>query len=462
MNTFLMTPRPRLLRVLGYSVLALIAVAINVALAHVMDVPGLLIANTFATPSWVMRKAVARLVNRTVFGSSACCNRSYDDEFVQKGVKMGDTVTGRLPQRYELTIGAVCNPTPLTDQTFSVKITDQSNIGFEYDTWAATLEVDDYMERYGNPAVDTLVNNIDYTGLQRCYKNVAKVVGTPNVTPGSTGTLPQAATLPYGQAVTKLFNVAVPEPYIAMLNSDMHMYLTQAVQASFNPSPTISAGFRRGEFQNEVLGIEKWYKTQNIATHTIGALGGTPVVYLAGQTGASVVCDGAGATAIPGYFKEGDVVQFAGVYDINPLSHASTGGLKDFVVTADTASIVTTGVVTIPISPSIITSGPWANCSASPANDAAVTCFGHASSYAAIATAQGLIYNKDAFALVMADLVLPRGLWIAERISNAKLGVSIRMLKDHDTRNDTSIARLDTAHGWKTIREELACRICAA
>jgi hypothetical protein len=126
------------------------------------------------------------------------------------------------------------------------------------------------------------------------------------------------------------------------------------------------------------------------------------------------------------------------------------------------ASIVTSGEFTIPIAPSIIPTGPFANCTNSPANNDAITVFSHASSYAGLATAQGLVYNKDAFALVMADLVLPRGLWVAERISNAKLGISIRMLKDHDIINDVSPARLDTAHGWKTIREELACRVCAA
>jgi hypothetical protein len=60
----------------------------------------------------------------------------------------------------------------------------------------------------------------------------------------------------------------------------------------------------------------------------------------------------------------------------------------------------------------------------------------------------------------MADLVLPRGLWISERISNAKLGISIRMLKDHDVVDDVSPCRLDTAHGWGAIRQELASRVC--
>ena len=425
-----------------------------------LDAPaGLLLAvtNTFATPDWVMRKVARRLVNNTVFAANV--NRSYDGSYKQQGVKMGDTVTARLPQRYQVTVGAVMVATPLTDQTVAITITDQSNIGFEYDSWHATLEVDDYMERYGNPAVDALVNNIDYTGLARCYLNVSKSVGVPAVVPGSTGTLPQAATQTYLDAVTKLFDAAVPDPYVAMLTSDMHAYLMNATIGLFSPSGSIAANFRRGQFGNDALGIDRWFKTQNAPTHVVGALGGTPLVNGAGQTGATILGDGTGG-AVTGYFKQGDVIRFAGVNEINPLSHQSVGRLKDFVVTAD-VDAPAAATLSIPISPSIIISGPWRTCSAAPANNAAITTFGHASSYAALSTPQGLVYNRDAFCLVMADLILPRGLWVSERISNAKLGISIRMLKDHDIINDVSPARLDTAHGWKTIRETLACRVCS-
>lgn len=454
-----MNTTSRFLRLAGHVLLLLLVVCL---IAPVIDHlfghsgSGLVLANFFATPDWVMRKVARRLVNNAVFGRNV--NRGYDDEYKQKGVKMGDTVKGRLPQRFEVTIGAVMNPTPLTDQTVDITITDQSNIGFEYDSWAATLEVDDYMERYGNSAVDSLVNNIDATGLQRCYKQVAMTVGTPNVVPGSTGTLPQAANQVYLDAGTKLTEAACPRPRNAMLSADMHAYLVNANVAVFNPSAYISANFKTGEFMGEALGIQRWFMDQNVASHTIGALGSTPLVNGANQVGSSIICDGSGGT-VAAYLKEGDVIQFAGVNSINPLSHQSNGRLMDFVLQQDIDA--TGGNFTVTIAPEIIVSGPWATCTASPANNAAMTTFGHASAYAGVETTQGLVYHKDAFALVMADLILPRGLWVAERISNAKLGVSIRMLKDHDIINDVSPARLDTAHGWATIRRELACRVCA-
>jgi hypothetical protein len=195
----------RRLRVVLWAIAAIVAVASTALIAQLIGWEagsGLLLANTFATPQWVMRKVARRLTNNCVFAGTVM--RDYDDEYKQKGAKVGDTVTLRLPQRYEVTTGAVMNATPLTDQTVTLSITDQTNIGFEYDSWAATLEVDDYMERYGNPAVDQLVNNIDFTGLSRMYKATAKVVGTPGTVPSANST--------YTLAKTKLVEAAVPRP----------------------------------------------------------------------------------------------------------------------------------------------------------------------------------------------------------------------------------------------------------
>lgn len=422
---------------------------------------GVLMANVFATPTHVMRQVAVRLVNNAVFGGRDNCNRTLDSQFVDRGVKMGDTIQVRLPQRFQVTTGAKMTPTPLTDQTVSVTISDQTNVGFEYGSWAATLEVQDYMERYAMPAVDALVNNIDYTGLSRMYKKVAKYVGTPGVVPGSTGTLPQAAMQTYVDGVTKLINAAVPRPYIAMLTPEMHGYLVTGTSELFNPSAQVAQHFKEGQFQAKALGVDRWYMNQNVATHTVGALGTTPLINGPNQTGTSFTIDGATAS-VTGYFLDGDVIQFASVFEINPLSHDSKAALKDFVVDGDTNSD-SNGDITVTVAPSLIVanSSEWATASASPADNAAVTTFGHASSYASTATPQGLVYNKEAFVLAMADLVLPGGLWVSERIRNPKLGVSVRMLKDSDIINDVHPCRLDTAHGWAAVRENLACRIAS-
>ena len=416
-----------------------------------------LLGNTLVTPTNVLRRVGMRLVNDCVFRASV--NTSYDPEYRKMGVVQGDTVKARLPQRYVVGKGATMNPTPVQDRTVDITITDQTHIGVQFGTWALTLEVQDYMERYIAPAVDQIVNEIDDTGLDRMYKKVAKVVGTPGVVPGSTGTLPQAANQTYTDAVTKLKEAAVPNPYCAVLTPNMHGYLVNANSTLFHPVANIAVNFRNGQFAAKQLGIDKWTMDQNVVTHTVGALGGTPLVNGASQTGASITADGA-SNSITGYFKEGDVIQFASTNEINPLNRRSTTRLKDFVVTADVDSDGS-GNLTIPISPSIITSGNFQTATGSPANNDAITTFGHASSYASTETPQAMVYHKDAFTCVMADLELPGGQWVAERLSNGTLGISIRFVKGYNVITDQSPARIDTAHGWAAIREELACRVAS-
>jgi hypothetical protein len=158
--------------------------------------------------------------------------------------------------------------------------------------------------------------------------------------------------------------------------------------------------------------------------------------------------------------KDGDIVTFASVYEINPMNYASVGRLKEFVVVGDCDS-ASDGTATLYFQPPMYASGNGANCSALPAANAAILQFGHVSSYASKTSPQGLIYHEDAFALVMADIEMPGGVWVAERISNKELGVAIRFLKAYHIDTDQSPARLDTLYGWSAIRQELACRVCA-
>jgi hypothetical protein len=322
------------------------------------------------------------------------------------------------------------------------------------------MEVDNYREKYIEPAVDALINQVDFDGLSRMYKKTSNTVGTPGVTPGSTGTLPGAANIVYMQAVVKLANQAVPtNNLIAMLDPNMHAYLASANMGLFNPTKEIAALYKTGQFGSQALGISKWFMDQNVATHTVGALGGTPLVNGANQSGSSIVTD-AWTAAVATRLKEGDVVQFSGCYTINPLSYQSTGQLKDWSVAADTASDGS-GNLTIPLVEPMVTSGPNQNCSNAPADNAPVTIFGHASSYAGKITPQALVYTPGAYALVFADLEKPGGLWVSESISNKALGVAIRFLKDYDIMSDQSPARLDLLYGWAAPRPEFGCRVCS-
>lgn len=67
-------------------------------------------------------------------------------------------------------------------------------------------------------------------------------------------------------------------------------------------------------------------------------------------------------------FTRGDVITFAGVRDLNPITGKAASHLKRFVITAD----VTAGDNAIQIHPSIETLGPHRSTVESPANRALV------------------------------------------------------------------------------------------
>jgi hypothetical protein len=411
-----------------------------------------------------MKQIGRRLVNNLKFANNV--NRSYDSQYVQNGAKVGYTVNARLPQRYTVNKGQALNIQNVIDNIVPITLTDQANVGIEFSMSSLTMEMDNYKEKCIAPAVDALVNVLDFDGLNRMYKKTFYTVGTPGVVPGSTGTLPQAANNVYLGAGVKLSNAAVPaNGRVAMLNPNMHAFLASANLTLFNPAAQISEQYKSGMFGREALGIDEWFMDQNVATHVVGPLGGVPIIQSNGQTGPAIATSGWTA-AIGLRLREGDVIQIAGVFSINPMSYQSTGVLMDFVVTADVSSDAG-GLAQIPISPSLIPTGvapnvnPLATCSASPAAGAAITTFGHASSFANVVTPQGLVYHPDAYACVMADLELPGGVWVAERISNKQLGIAIRFVKDYNVMTDQSPARVDILYGWAAVRPEMACRVAS-
>ena len=143
------------------------------------------------------------------------------------------------------------------------------------------------------------------------------------------------------------------------------------------------------------------------------------------------------------------------------MSYASTGQLQQFVVTADTSD--SSGSMTIPISPSIITSGQLQTVNASPADNAVVTVLGATSAtagtLATTVTPQSLLYHPDAFAMVMADLHKPSSGAETTSVRSKELGISIRMVQQYQIGTDQEPTRMDILYGWATLRPQLACRV---
>ena len=406
-------------------------------------------ANTLVTPTWYTKEVARILVNNLKFASNV--NRSYDDQYVQAGAKVGYTVNARMPQRFTVTTGQALQTQGITDQYVAITLTHQKNVAYSWSTASMTQEIDNVRERYVKPAATALANVIDYDGLNTVFTDVYQSVGTPGTTPTSN--------LTYLQAGAKLTNSAAPaDGRVAVLDPTSMVTLANANLALFQPAATIAEEYKSGQFAGRALGVGAWYEDANVAKYTTGTFTtSTPLVAGASQTGSSLVTDGwaSGASSL----AKGDIFTVAGVLSVNPVSYASTGALQQFVVTAAITD-ASTGGMTIAIAPSIVTSGQLQTVTASPADNAALTVVGSsAGALSATVTSQSLVYHPDAFALVMADLHRPTSGAEATTVRSKELGISLRMVQQYQIGTDQEPTRLDVLYGWATLRPTLACRV---
>lgn len=405
-------------------------------------------ANTLITPEHVTYEVAMYFVNS--LRGVMQFNREYSDEYKQRGGKVGDTIKVRLPQQFEASEGDSLVEQPLLDRTVSIILNRRRHVGFGWSTAEETTDLDDIRGRYVQPAAETLASVYDRVSLADVYKSVWNAVGTLGSTP--------SAGLTYSQARVKILDFAGPdENLVAVLEPLASATLADSTKTYFNPQDKLGRNWTKGMFQPEQLGISKWVSDQQIPRFTSGACANasTPLTNGAGQTGSSIVTDGWGAASAP---VKGDIVTFAGVYAVNPVSKENTGRLHQFVLTATP----TAGTdITLSISPSIMTSGPLQNVTAAPADNATVTYWTMAAggTLAATVSPQNLVFHPNAFASVMADLVAPNGGATYARVSSKQLNIAMRYIEQYAITSDKNLNRLDILFGSAAIQERMACRV---
>src|SRR5262249_13225017 len=156
---------------------------------------------------------------------------------------------------------------------------------------------------------------------------VYNTIGTPGTVPAGAG-----ASLTYLQVNQRLSEEACPfENRSICITPAMNANIVDSLKGLFQASDRIREQYNKG-MMGQGLGYEGWYLDQNLRTHTVGPLGGAPVVNGAGQTGSNLVTNGWTAAA-SNRLKKGDVFTIAGVNAVNPQNQQDTGVLRQFVVT---------------------------------------------------------------------------------------------------------------------------------
>lgn len=407
--------------------------------------------NTLITPDLIAKESLMQLKNNLVMGNKV--HREYKKEFTGG---QGDTVSIRKPVKFYTADGATRVNQDVSEKTTSITVDQRKHVSWKFATQDLTLSVQEYSERYIKPAMITLANTVDKS-LHSLYPAVWNSVGTPGTTPANYAAVAAAA--------QRMNEMAVGSDSRCMVANDAAAFAIAGNQLTLEAVGDV----KKTAYQEAEIGrIAKFdlYATQNVANHSVGAHGGTPLVDGAAQnvtyanaTGANtqtLVTDG--WTTSAAILKAGDVFTIAGVFAVNPVPGEGTTGktvmpyLQQFTVISD-ASSDGSGDATLTISPAIITSGAQQTVDAAPADNAAITVLGTAST----AYPQNLGFHKNAFALVTVPLEMPDGASFKARESAD--GLSVRVVKDYDIDTDEDVIRLDILYGRKAIYPDLACRL---
>jgi len=388
-----------------------------------------------------------------VFHNALCMTNSvrheWDNQFGIDGAKIGNQLQIRVPPRYEGSTGDGITIEDITEGIVPLVLSNNFNVAMNFTTTEMLLNVNRFRKNIIAPAVAKLANKVDLLGC-----NLADVVYNAV---GTVGTTPADLDI-YLNANQKLNENCAPRlggDRHAVINPAAENKLLFALKGLFNPGKQISKQYETGEMSGEgTIGLN-WHMDQNVFTHTVGTLGGTPLVNGAGQSGATLITDG--WTASTATLTVGDRFTIgtgtASVYALNPQSlQINAGQLQQFVVTAPVTSDGS-GNITIPIAPPIVGSGAFANVSQLPADNAAITMVGTASAV----TPQNLVFNEGAFAFACAPQPLVRGVHDCIRVTDEDLGLSIRLISQYTINDNRLITRLDFLCGFAPLYPQWAC-----
>lgn len=388
-------------------------------------------------------------------------DREYDDQFAVVGAKIGNTVNVRRPGRFIGTTGPALSVEDFNETSVPVVLTTQFHVDTQFTTQDLALSLDMFSDRVLKPCVAAIANKIDRDGLIMAKNNVANIVGVPGTPPtGLITYLTAGAYLDAEAAPRDGKRCVVIEPFTAAT-------IVDSLKGLFVPQEAIGEQYRKGLMGRDSGGMN-WRMDQNIVGQTFGAWA---------TTAGALTVNGSGQGLAAGWsltstisinttqtltFNQGDVIQLAGVFAVNPQNRAAYGSnrLRNFVIQSTTTSA--SGNFNVTVFPALIYGGQFQNVTASPAGGAAVTATSLATGTAnAVTSPQNILFHRNAFTLAVADLELPEGVHFAGRASDKEVGLSIRVVRQYTINNDAIPTRLDVLYGWAPLYGELGCRIAA-
>lgn len=409
-------------------------------------------ANSLKFIDMVAREALAIAHEKCTFIGTV--DRQYDDSFGKKGAKIGDTLRVRNANQYTRRTGSrVMDVQDQNESTQTITLATQDGVDMRFNSAELTLDTDSpadvaaFSKRYIEPAVSVLASGIEGDFLEYATKATYQVAGT-----AGTGITSLVAP---GAARAKLNSSLAPKADRAIQMDSVTMGgLVNGVAAYFNPSNAIASQYREGMIARTAMA--DYYENERVwrLTHSDDVTADTDAAALVTDGGSTIDMH----TLLPVAKQTvGSVFTIAGVYDCHPETKQAYSWLKQFTITA-------IGATTTTVSPAFYLTGARQNVTSSTGAELATTDFNAKTltfvGAASTSYVQPLMYHKDAFQFVAADLPLMDDAHKCTR--RTQDGLSMRIWMASDIRNDELLMRIDMLYGFAALRPEWACRMIGA
>jgi hypothetical protein len=406
--------------------------------------------NSLVTIDMVTREALRIAHEKAQFIGTV--DRSYDDSFAKTGAKIGDTLRVRLPNQYTRTQGSrVMDVQNQDERTKAITVATQDHVDMRFNSAELALTIDELSKRYIEPAVSVLISGIESDFIAFATKATANTAGTAGT--------PPTDLVAVGAARAKLNQYLAPKDGNRYIQCDSVTMggMVNGLKGLFQDSTQIKEQYREGMLGRTAMA--DWYENDRMWTLTNGS-------DVTGTTdSAALVTDAALATtngttidmhttvAVAAQ-AVGQVFTISGVYACHPETKAAYSSLQQFTITA-------IGTSTTTISPQIYLTGPRKNVVSSTGATLLTTDFNSKTltfiGVASTSYVQNLMYHKEAFQFVTADLPLMDS---SEKcVRRVQEGLAMRVWQDSDIRNDELLMRIDILYGLAALRPEWACRI---
>ena len=401
-------------------------------------------ANTLLTIDMVTREALRVAHEQCQFIGTV--DRQYDSSFANTGAKIGSALRVRRPNQYTRTQGSrVMDVQEQSEIATSITVATQDHVDMRFNSAELALSIDEMSKRYIEPAVKVLVSGIESDFIAYATKATYNTAGNAGTPPADLDAV--------GKARAKLNQYLAPKDgnrYVQMDSVTMGGMIN-GLKGLFQDSTQIKEQYREGMIGRTAMA--DWYENDRMWTLTNGSdvTGTTDAAALVTDGGSTVDTHTTVAVAAQAV---GQVFTISGVYACHPETKAPYSSLQQFTITAIGASTTT-------VSPTIYLTGPRKNVVSSTGATLATTDFNSKTltfiGSASTSYVQNLMYHKEAFQFITADLPIMDD--ASKCVRRQQDGLSLRVWQASDIRNDEMLMRIDILYGMAALRPEWACRI---